>query len=129
MPVGRRETVVTKTQTALDFARILKYTFDVLYPRIEKIILVTDNLNIHTTVSTYKTFKLEKAHRLSERFKWHYALKHGIQLDMAEIEIGVMSRQALSKPLADIDSFKEQVCIWTIKRKSEYRKINGQFTT
>lgn len=48
---------------------------------------------------------------------------------MAEIEIGIMSRQALAKPLADIESFKEQVRIWTIKRNSECRKINWQFTT
>ena len=48
---------------------------------------------------------------------------------MAEIEIGVMSRQALAKPLPDIESFKEQVRIWTVKRNAESRKINWQFTT
>ena len=47
---GRRETVVTETRTAEDFAKILKYTSDVLYPRTEKIILVTDNLNIHNSL-------------------------------------------------------------------------------
>lgn len=46
---GRRETVVTETRTAEDFAKILKYTSDVLYPRTKKIILVTDNLNTHTS--------------------------------------------------------------------------------
>lgn len=126
---GRRETVVTETRTAEDFAKILKYTSDVLYPRTEKIILVTDNLNTHTTASLYKAFKPEEARRLAERFEWHYTPKHGSWLDMAEIEIGIMSRQALAKPLADIESFKEQVRIWTIKRNSECRKINWQFTT
>ncbi len=116
---GRRETVVTETRTAKDFAQILKHTSDVLYPRTEKIVLVTDNLNTHTTASLYKAFKPEDARRLAERFEWHYTPKHGSWLDMAEIEIGIMSRQALAKPLADIDSFKEQVCIWTIKRNSE----------
>ena len=48
---------------------------------------------------------------------------------MAEIEIGIMSRQALAKPLPDLESFKRQVRIWTIKRNSECRKINWQFTT
>lgn len=33
---GRRETVVTQTRTALDFADILQYTSDTLYPRTEK---------------------------------------------------------------------------------------------
>lgn len=126
---GRRETVVTKTRNAVDFAQILKYTSDVLYPRAEKIVLVTDNLNIHTTASLYKAFQPEEARRLADRFEWHYTPKHGSWLDMAEIEIGVMSRQALTKPLPDIENFKEQVRIWTVKRNAESRKINWQFTT
>ena len=126
---GRRETVVTKTRNAVDFSQILKYTSDVLYPRAEKIVLVTDNLNIHTTASLYKAFQPEEARRLADRFEWHYTPKHGSWLDMAEIEIGVMSRQALAKPLPDIESFKEQVRIWTVKRNAESRKINWQFTT
>ena len=105
---GRRETVVTETRNAVDFAEILKYTSDVLYPRAEKIVLVTDNLNIHTTASLYKAFPPEEAHRLAERFEWHYTPKHGSWLDMAEIEIGVMSRQALAKPLPNLENFKEQ---------------------
>lgn len=58
---GRREIVVTETRTAEDFAKILKYTSDILYPRTKKIILVTDNLNTHTTTSLYKAFKPEEA--------------------------------------------------------------------
>ena len=63
---GRRETVVTETRNAVDFAQILKYTSDILYPRAEKIVLVTDNLNIHAEASLYKAFKPEEARRLNE---------------------------------------------------------------
>lgn len=126
---GRRETVVTETRTAVDFAQILRYTSDVLYPRAEKIVLVTDNLNIHAEASLYKAFKPEEARRLAERFEWHYTPKHGSWLNMAEIEIGIMSRQALAKPLPDIEIFKEQIRIWTIKRNTECKKINWQFKT
>ena len=126
---GRRETVVTQTRTALDFAKILKYTSDTLYPGTEKIILITDNLNTHSPASLYKAFLPEEARRLVERFEWHYTPKHGSWLDMAEIEIGVMSRQALAKPLPDLESFKQQVRAWTIKRNTECVKINWQFNT
>ena len=126
---GRRETVVTETRNAVDFAQILKYTSDILYPRVEKIVLVTDNLNIHAEASLYKAFKPEEARRLAERFEWHYTPKHGSWLDMAEIEIGIMGRQALAKPLPDMESFQEQVRIWTIKRNAECKKINWQFKT
>ena len=126
---GRRETVVTEARTALDFAEILRYTSDVLYPRTETIVLVTDNLNTHSPASLYKAFSPEEARRLAERFEWHYTPKHSSWLDMAEIEIGIMSRQALGKPLADLESFKQQVRAWTIKRNKERVKINWQFKT
>lgn len=122
---GRRETVVTKSRTALDFAEILRYTSDILYPRTEKIILVTDNLNTHSAASLYKAFEPEEARRLAERFEWHYTPKHGSWLDMAEIEIGIMSRQALWKPLPDMESFQKQVRDWTVRRNAEHTKING----
>lgn len=83
---GRRETVVTQTRTALDFAEILRYTSDTLYPRTEKIVLVTDNLNTHSPASLYKAFPPEEARRLAERFEWHYTPKHGSWLDMADLQ-------------------------------------------
>ncbi|MFR5914340.1 MAG: transposase [Blautia wexlerae] len=94
-----------------------------------KIVLVTDNLNTHSPASLYKAFPPEEAHRLAERFEWHYTPKHGSWLDMAEIEIGIMSRQALGKPLPDLESFKQQVRTWTIRRNAECAKINWQFKT
>lgn len=104
---GRRETIVTHTRTALDFAEILRHTSDTLYRQAEKIVLVTDNLNIHSPASLYKAFPPEEARRLTECFEWHYTPRHGSWLDMAEIEIGIMSRQALGKPCANLESFKQ----------------------
>ena len=124
---GKRETVVTRTRTAVDFANVLQYTSDVLYPQAEKIVLVTDNLNPHTKASLYKAFPPQEAHRLAQRFEWHYTPKHGSWLDMAEIEISIMSRQALAKPLPDFDSFCRQVRSWTLRRNSIGRKVNWQF--
>lgn len=98
---GRRETVVTQTRTALDFAEILRHTSDTLYRRTEKIVLVTDNLNIHCSASLYKDFTPKEARRLAKHFEWHCTPKHGSWLDMTEVEIGIMSRHALRKPCAD----------------------------
>lgn len=121
---GRREMLVTETRNAVNFAQNTKYTSAVLYPRIEKIVLVTgtDNLNIHAEASRYKAFKPEDARCLAERFECNYTPKQGNWLDMAEIEMGVMIRQALAKPLPDMESFKKQVRIWTIKRNAECKK-------
>jgi len=126
---GRRETIVNETRTAVDFADVLKYVSDMMYPNAEKIVTVTDNLNIHDISSLYKAFPPPEARRLASRFEWHYTPKHGSWLNMAEIEIGVMCRQALPKPLPDMESFKQQVKAWTFKRNIECTKIKWQFTT
>ena len=126
---GRRETIVKETRTAVDFAHVLKFTSDVMYPHAEKIVAVTDNLNIHTTASLYKAFPPEEAHRLANRFEWHFTPKHASWLNMAEIEIGVMCRQALAKPSPDVACFKKQVKAWTFQRNIACAKVNWQFTT
>jgi len=100
-----------------------------LYPYAEKIILVTDNLNIHDISSLYKAFSPEEAHRLANRFEWHYTPKHASWMNIAEIEIGVMCRQALAKPMPDLKSFKAQVKAWTVKRNLEGGRVNWQFRT
>ena len=126
---GKRETIVNETRNAIDFANVLKFTSDVMYPNAEKIVVLTDNLNIHEVASLYKAFTPEEAHRLANRFEWHYTPKHASWLNMAEIEIGVMCRQALAKPLHDLESFKSQVKAWTSNRNTECSKISWQFTT
>ena len=126
---GKRDTIINETRTAVDFAHVLKHASDVLYPHAEKIVLTTDNLNIHNTSSLYKAFAPEEARRLANRFEWHYTPKHASWLNMAEIEIGVMCRQALAKPLSDEESFKAQVKAWTAHRNAECSKVNWQFTT
>ena len=126
---GKRETIVNETRNAVDFANVLKITSDEIYPFAEKIVLVTDNLNTHAPSSLYKAFAPEEANRLANRFEWHYTPKHGSWLNIAEIEIGVMCRQALSKPLPDLDSFKNQVRTWNLRRNVECSKVDWQFTT
>ncbi|MFQ9389803.1 MAG: hypothetical protein ACLR1V_14230 [Coprococcus sp.] len=67
---GKWEIVVKQTRTAIDFSEILRYTADELYPKAEKIILVTDNLNIHASSSLYKAFSAKEANCLTKRFEW-----------------------------------------------------------
>jgi len=126
---GRRETIVNETRTAVDFAHVLKFASDTMYPHAEKIALLTDNLNIHSPASLYKAFAPEEAHRLANRFEWHYTPKHASWLNMAEIEIGVMCRQALAKPMPDLESFTAQIKAWTFRRNMECGKVDWQFTT
>ena len=99
---GKRETVVKQTRTANAFAEILRYTADELYPKAEKIILVTDNLNIHAPSSLYKAFSAQEANRLTKRFEWHYTPKHGSWLDIQKNGKFLLSKSVIRHFLCSV---------------------------
>ncbi len=83
-------------RTAVDWAEEIRYLVDVSYPDRDKIILVMDNLNTHALSSLYKAFPAPEVRRIARKLEIHYIPKHGSWLDMAEIELNVMTRQCLS---------------------------------
>jgi hypothetical protein len=62
----------------------LKDLADVHFSTAQTVVLVQDNLNIHSKASLYEAFPAAEARRLVERFEWHYTPKHGSWLDLAE---------------------------------------------
>jgi transposase len=78
---GKRSVKITDRRTSLDFAGFLKYLSEEVYPEVEMIVLVTDNLNTHKTACLYEAFEPEEARRLVERFEWHYTPEHGSWLN------------------------------------------------
>ena len=93
---GTHHVSVREHRTAFDWAEEIKYLVDVMYPDAEKIILVMDNLNTHKTASLYKRYPADEARQTIKRLEIHYTPKHGSWLDIAEIELNVMTRQCLS---------------------------------
>ena len=53
---GKHHVSVREHRTAVDWAEEIKYLVDVMYPEVEKIILVMDNLNTHKPASLYKKY-------------------------------------------------------------------------
>jgi transposase len=99
---GRRWVDVTERRTKTDYwAHQIKELVDVRYPQAERIVLVMDNLNTHTPASLYEAFDPEEARRLTEKLEIHYTPKHGSWLNMAEIELSVLSRQCLDRRVPD----------------------------
>ena len=95
----------------------------------KKIILVMDNLNTHSIASLYETFSPDEALRLAKKIEIHHTPKHGSWLNMAEIEIGVMSRQCLKGYLSNIETASGKVSAWCEDRNSKNLSVNWQFTT
>ena len=126
---GRRHVSVTQRRTLLDFAEQLRLLSDELYPHASKIVLVTLNLNVHSPAALYERFAPAQARRLASRFEWHWTPEHGSWLNMAEIELSVLSRQCLRRRLASIEQVKRQVAAWQQRRSQAHTTIRWQFAS
>ena len=109
---GWRHVEVTDRRTAIDYAHLLKRASDVDFPKAEKILLVQDNLNTHNWSSLYEAFPADEARRLVERFEWHYTPKHGSWLDMAESELGALTKQCLDRRIPDKKTIIKEIASW-----------------
>lgn len=100
-----------------------------MYPDKKKVILVMDNLNTHTCVSLYKAFPPEKARELAKRLDIRYTPRHGSWLNIAEIELNVITRQCLKRQIPDIDSLSAELTAWENARNRVKGNVDWQFTT
>jgi uncharacterized small protein (DUF1192 family) len=126
---GWRHVKVTDRHTAVDYAHLLKEVSDTWFPNVPKIALVQDNLNTHKPASLYEAFPAEEARRLVERFEWHYTPKHGSWLNMAEIELSVLTTQCLDRRIPDKAMLTEETAAWEAERNNKHSKADWQFTT
>jgi len=126
---GKRAVEVTDRRTKKDYAECLRKISDEMYPDAEIIVLVQDNLNTHSPASLYEAFDPAEAKRLADRFEVHYTPKHGSWLDMAEIELGILGRQCLSRRIDNIEDLRRETQAWEAMRNDAATKVNWQFTT
>lgn len=124
-----RDTKVTETRKKEDFAQILKDLSDIYYPEAKRIRLVMDNLNTHRLCILYEFYPPEEARRLVQRFEIHYTPKHGSWLNIAEIELSVMSRQCTKRRIANMEFLKNELFAWNKERNSDNIGVNWRFRT
>jgi len=125
---GKRMVKTTERKTRRDWACFLEEIAD-QYKEAEKIMLVMDNLNTHTPGSFYETFQPDKAKALWDRFEFVYTPKHGSWLNMAEIELNVLTGQCLNRRIDDITVVRKEARAWQEYRNNKNAKVNWQFTT
>ena len=88
-----------------------------------------DNLNTHAPASLYKAFEPEEAGRIASKLEIHYTPKHGSWLNMAEIELSILSRQCLDHRIPDQNTLKVEVATWESDRNQDKHKMDWRFTT
>ena len=126
---GWRKVNVTERRTKRDWALEVKELLDEDYPEAERVTLVMDNLNTHQVSSLYEAFEPKEARRLLERLEVVHTPKHGSWLNVAEIELNVLSSQCLDRRIEDIDTLRREAKAWQKDRNECQSGVDWQFTT
>ena len=124
-----RSVWVTERRTAKDFAEVLRWLAEDVYPYADKVVLVCDNLNTHEAASLYEAFPPEQARKIAEKLEWHYTPKHGSWLNMAEVELSVLHRQCLDRRIESAEEMLRQVDAWQEDRNEREVGVQWRFTT
>ena len=125
---GKRLVKITERKTKTDWALFLE-DISTLYKDAKKITLVMDNYNTHTPGSLYEAFPPVKAKSLWDRFEFVFTPKHGSWLNMAEIELNVLTGQCLNRRIDNIEEVTRETIAWQSHRNNKKSTVNWQFTT
>ena len=124
-----RHVKVTDRRTKADWAERMRELVDELFPSAVRIRVVQDNLNTHTPAALYEVFTPVEAKRILDRLEFHYTPKHGSWLNMAEIELSVLSRQCLNRRIPDKGTLQRATAAWAATRNTKGATVNWRFTT
>jgi DDE superfamily endonuclease len=125
---GKRRVSCRDSRTRVDWAEEVRRLLDEDYPHARKIKLVCDNLNTHSKASLYEAFPAAEAHRLARRLEIIYTPRNGSWLNVAEIELGVLSRQCLDRRIADAGELTRETAAWQAQRNAQHSRVTWRFT-
>jgi hypothetical protein len=125
---GWRHVKVTDQRTKQDFAWCMKELVEIHFPQAEKIRVVLDNLNTHSPAAFYEAFPPEQARQLTRKLEFHYTPEHSSWLNMAEVEISVLTEQCLDRRLGSQLIVAREVGAWEGERNAIRATIDWRFT-
>ena len=125
---GRRKVFVRDRHTRLDQAEVVAHIVEEMYPMAEKITLIQDNLSAHKKSALYELFAPERARAVLEKPEFVFTPKHGSWLNVAEIELSVMTRQGLTARVESKEQLIQQCTEWYETRNEKMSMVDWQFT-
>ena len=127
---GWRRVGCRDSRTAVDWAEEVRRLLEVDYPDAELVTLVCDNLNTHHISSLYKAFDAETAGRLRRRLNLVHTPVNGSWLNIAEMELSVLSRQCLGQRRFETKAeMEKELRAWEKSRNLSKAGTRWQFTT
>jgi hypothetical protein len=124
---GQRHVLVTQRRTKEDFAKVIRYLVDVVYPHVEYVSLVLDNLNTHTVETLIEIYGKAQADQLISKLRFHYTPVHASWLNIAEIELSALTRQALDRRIPCEWALTLELIAWEYERNRLSIPINWSF--
>ena len=130
---GRREVVVTDSHNSQEWAKVVGRIVEEWYRTggpadAQRITLVQDNLSAHRKAALYEVFEPKRARAILNKLEFVFTPKHGSWLNVAEIELSVLTRQGLTGRVASRVEFEKQVLAWVEQRNDKSSKVDWQFT-
>jgi DDE superfamily endonuclease len=127
--LGWRRAVSRRQRTRVDWAHEVRRLLDEDFPKARLVQLVCDNLNTHQVASLYEAFPAAEAHRLARRLRITHTPRNGSWLNVAEIELSVLSSQCTARRIPDAATLDQDLATWTAQRNADGSKVTWHFTT
>ncbi|MCA9056319.1 MAG: transposase [Planctomycetaceae bacterium] len=127
---GWRRVGCRDSRTRQDWAEEVRQLLEVDDPEAQTVTLVCDNLNTHAISSLYHAFDAETAGNLRRRLRSVFTPKNGSWLNMAEMELSLLSRQCLGqRRLGTAAALDTEVAAWAADRNHRRCGTTWRFTT
>jgi hypothetical protein len=126
---GKRYVKVRDSHDSHQWAGVVAYIAEKLYPNAGCITLVQDNLSAHRKAALYEVFDAERARSILRRLHFVQTPKHGSWLNIAEIELSVLNRVALKKRMKSKLVMQKQINAYLKDKNKAAVQINWQFKT
>jgi hypothetical protein len=121
---GKREIFVRENHNRLNYAEIIRYIAEQMYPEAKKITIVEDNLSAHKPSALYEIMSPEKARHILRRIEFVQTPKHGSWLNIAEIELSLLKRLGIAKRVKTTAELEMQIESYQNKRNTKQAKVN-----
>jgi hypothetical protein len=126
--LGWRRATARDHRTRADWAAEVRRLLEEDFPHARRVRLVCDNLNTHHHAALYAAFPADVAGRLAERLEVVYTPRNGSWLNVAEIELSVLSAECLDRRIPDLPTLQGEAAAWTTARNAEAATVRWQFT-
>lgn len=126
---GQREVLVKDQHTRLDWAEVVAHVVEEMSPTAKKVTLVQDNLSAQKKSALYELCEPARARAILDKVEFVFTPKHGSWLNVAEIELSVLTRQGLKQRVKSKEELETQVKAWYEERHGKMSTVDWQFTT